>query len=310
MSDNNSGSDRGSAFTGDSSPPQAIAKQPPAFSERWRAILPGISGDIVLAILRLVWWLLLLSYTEEGSYTIRLILTVAWVLAFLWRYVVRRGSSQTEQERLAQLRSKMGLPLPRSQVPVLAAVYVLTTIAVPWWGAAFTGGCAKQEWVDSVWPPRPTLTAPGLPFVLGALLIVLYTAAYPLIEEFSMRGWLLVPLRERIGTHWAVFAIALLFALLHLTPDPREFATIFVVAIGYGYAVVATGSVWTAVAMHFAWNFTNYLLATPTVHPYLSEAFRTALFRCGASRTIVALTSVAFAAVLLAGNHRRFRPTA
>ena len=274
---------------------------------RWRLVLPGISGDLFLAVVRLLWWLLLLSYTEDGPPAIRLILVTAWIAAFLWRYVFRRASNAAEDRKLALVRAKMGLSVPRELWPVLASVYLITTLAVPWWGATFTGGCARSEWVDSVWPAARTISAPGFPLILGALLIVLSTATYPLVEEFSMRGWLLVPLRERIGTHWAIFAIAALFAFLHSTPNPGQVVTIFLVALGYGYAVVATGSLWAAVAMHFAWNFTNYMLAAPMVHPYFRQIFRESIFRCGASRAMVVLTSVAFAVVLLAARQRRLR---
>jgi membrane protease YdiL (CAAX protease family) len=271
---------------------------------RWRVVLPGISGDIFLAILRLLWWLLLLGYAAEGPPMRRLILTAAWIVAFLWRYVFPRRSSPVEETRLPKSTSQIGLSLPSSLMPTLAGVYLLTAVAMPWWGAAFTGGCAEPRSVDLLWPPRPSDTAPGFPFILGALLIVLNTATFPLIEEFSMRGWVLVPLRQRIGAHWAVFVIALFFAFMHFRPSLNDTATIFVVALGYGYAVVATGSIWTAVAMHFAWNFTNYLLAAPTVHGYFREAFGAPVFRCGPSRAIVLLSSVAFAGLLFAARRR------
>jgi membrane protease YdiL (CAAX protease family) len=97
----------------------------------------------------------------------------------------------------------------------------------------------------------------------------------------------------------------MIFALLHLTVSGRQFGTLVLFGLVLGYAAVATGSLWTAFAIHYAWNFTNLLLAAPPVHGYFAEAYRTPLFRCGASWAMVALTLVGFATIF-AFVRRRF----
>lgn len=256
----------------------------------------------MVAFARLLWWLLLLSYAEPEPPAIRLGLITMWIGAFCWRYVFRKSSNPAEQKRLTQWRAKMGLSFSADLVPYVAALCAILMIAVPWSGAAITGGCRAATWFESVSPPRP-LTGSELPFVFGPLLVLFQTATYPLLEEFSMRGWLLVPLRERIGTHWAIFAIAVVFALLHLTPYPSQLVILFLFSILVSYAVIATGSLWTAFAMHYTWNFTLYLLASP-LHRYFGEAFGTSVFRCGPSRVITVVASGAFAAVLIAAHRR------
>jgi membrane protease YdiL (CAAX protease family) len=273
-------------------------------SERWRLIFPGIAGDIVLAIVRLVGWLLLLSYTEVANPKLHLLLVAAWVSGFLWRYALRRGSSQEEQLRLKRERATLGLTITRRMVPFVIALCAITAFAVPWWGAAFTGGCSSGKWVDYVWPIRGPLLPPELPIVFGVLLLLLQTATFPLIEEFSFRGWLFVPIRQRLGTNWAVLLLAIVFAFLHLTFHPGRFATLLLFGMLDGYALVATGSLWTPVATHFVWNLTNTLLGSLPIHSYFGEAFSSQLFRCNESWLMVLLTSVAFAAVVVIAHRR------
>jgi hypothetical protein len=73
-------------------------------------------------------------------------------------------------------------------------------------------------------------------------------------------------------------------------------------AFGYAYAVVFTGTIWSAVAMHFGWNVAHYLLSAPGVHGYFVDAYRSALFRCYPSYLVVAAGALTLILILVAAR--------
>ena len=76
------------------------------------------------------------------------------------------------------------------------------------------------------------------------LLRILQTAVLPaLIEEFAVRGVVMQPLR-RYGDKFALLMSAFVFALMHGNMVQIPFA--FIAGLAIGYAVIATGSMWTA----------------------------------------------------------------
>ncbi|HST06754.1 MAG TPA: hypothetical protein VLJ83_01195, partial [Gemmatimonadaceae bacterium] len=160
---------------------------------------PAISASIVLALARLLGWLAVLAFTDQGPVAVRIILKSLWIAAFFWRYVLRRGPYLVRDLDEPLYASRIFERPPQLLVPYIVALSLLTALSVPWWGAAFTGGCGRAEWVDVVFAPRPTVgELPGAPLVsLGYLLIS--TATFPLAEEFSMRGWFLQPVRSGLG---------------------------------------------------------------------------------------------------------------
>lgn len=100
-------------------------------------------------------------------------------------------------------------------------------------------------------------TSPGQ-FVVCVLVI---SAVGPLVEEFFFRGYLLAWLRQSMATPFAVTLSALAFALVHgfmvLHPGIVGWIStgeIFVAGLVLGFAVVRTGSLWTAYLMHAAYN--------------------------------------------------------
>jgi membrane protease YdiL (CAAX protease family) len=273
---------------------------------------PGISTNILLALVRLFVWIGVLPVTDKGPVAVRILLKALWITAFLWRYVWRKGPYFPEKLDDPLYASRVFKRPPRALVLYILALFFLTAIAVPWWGAAFTGGCGRAEWLDFVYAPRSSLVDPPAGLFLSVVYLLLTIATFPLIEEFSMRGWFLQPMRNRFGTQWAVFTSAFLFAVLHLVRYPRQFVTIFVVALGYGYAVVATGSIWASIAMHYAWNLSSHLLRVPAIHPRFASVYGTGLFRCGMSHAMVVLTATTFALVLMGARSamRRASPPA
>ncbi len=91
---------------------------------------------------------------------------------------------------------------------------------------------------------------PTNPF--GVVLAFVATAVTPaLVEEFAMRGVVLGVLRK-YGDGFAIIISSVVFGLMHGNFAQIPFA--FILGVFFGYAVVKTGSVWTAVIIHFLNN--------------------------------------------------------
>ena len=93
-----------------------------------------------------------------------------------------------------------------------------------------------------------------VPTTWSAVLMYFVSAAVvaPLVEEFAMRGVTQEPLRK-YGDKFAILMTAFVFALMHQNIIQAIFA--FVAGVVIGYFSIATGSVWTAVLIHFGNNF-------------------------------------------------------
>lgn len=74
---------------------------------------------------------------------------------------------------------------------------------------------------------------------------------FPLVEEFGFRLWIQTPLEERVGPLLGVGIVALGFAMLHSAefPVPQ-----FIAGVGFGVALVVTGTIWVPIAMHALQN--------------------------------------------------------
>ena len=95
------------------------------------------------------------------------------------------------------------------------------------------------------------IATPTEPF--GIVLSFVATAITPaLVEEFAMRGVLMGVLRK-YGEGFAVIVSALVFGLMHGNLVQIPFA--FILGLFFGYAVIKTGTIWTAVIIHFINNF-------------------------------------------------------
>lgn len=89
----------------------------------------------------------------------------------------------------------------------------------------------------------------------GIILSFVATAITPaLVEEFAMRGVLLGVLRK-YGDGFAIIVSSLVFGLMHGNLVQIPFA--FLLGLFFGYAVIKTGTIWTAVIIHFINNFVS-----------------------------------------------------
>ena len=93
--------------------------------------------------------------------------------------------------------------------------------------------------------------------VYGIILSFVATAVTPaLVEEFALRGAVMGTLRK-YGEGFAVIISSIFFGLMHRNISQIPFALIL--GLVFGYAVIRTGSIWTAVIIHFLNNFVSAL---------------------------------------------------
>jgi len=76
----------------------------------------------------------------------------------------------------------------------------------------------------------------------------------PIAEEVFMRGALLSVLRRKLPDIAAVIVVSLVFGLMHIQLGIGFAAVITVISAIWGFAVVRTGSIVWAIALHMAYN--------------------------------------------------------
>ena len=87
----------------------------------------------------------------------------------------------------------------------------------------------------------------------GRLAIVIFAVAVaPIVEEFVFRGLIQRELERRKGPMMGIGIAAAIFASVHFLP--WVFPLHFFLGIAFGFAVYATGSIWTGVLLHAANN--------------------------------------------------------
>ena len=101
-------------------------------------------------------------------------------------------------------------------------------------------------------------------YLICALLSVFVQSA---AEELVTRGYMLSALRERYNIRIAIAVNALFFGALHLFNNGITVVSLLeIVCIGIALSLVVHcfGSLWMAIAIHTAWNFTqNFLFGLP-----------------------------------------------
>lgn len=100
--------------------------------------------------------------------------------------------------------------------------------------------------------PVPSDAAGRLMFVLAVAVVP------PLCEEIAVRGTIMQPLR-RYGDVYAIVISSVFFGILHGNLVQAPFA--FIAGLAFGYAVCATGSLWTGILIHFLNNMYSCILA-------------------------------------------------
>lgn len=255
----------------------------------------------------LVLWLMLFGLTEKLPSAYQLVSVIGWIIAFIWLYLLPGRPAQPGETKQATFRN-LGSAIPAGVLPSLALLIIVLMVFEPWWQALFTAGCANPQWGGSLWPRTPLPGSNELPLIGAIALLLCRTAVYPLAEESAMRGWLLMPLTSRLGGTRAVLVTSALFSLLHLQLS-FFLAGYFLLGVLLGCAVLATGSLWSSIALHFAWNFGGALLMhVGSFNNRIVQAFESSWFRCGPSALMVILSfAICLALIRRAGQNRAGR---
>ena len=128
--------------------------------------------------------------------------------------------------------------------------------------------------------------------------LIVYTFLVALIpaicEEIMFRGLILGGL-ARCGKHFAVIISALLFMLMHGSPDQTVHQ--FILGIIFGYIVYFTGNVLITIIIHFFNNF--IVLAINFVYNIISPGASDAGSAAGTSSVIVTIVSVLISAAIV-----------
>lgn len=77
-------------------------------------------------------------------------------------------------------------------------------------------------------------------------------------EELLLRGYIFAVLREAIGWRWTLITTSIAFGLLHVSnPGADAESVVLVMLAGFflGSVLLATGSLYAAVMVHFGWNW-------------------------------------------------------
>ncbi len=111
-----------------------------------------------------------------------------------------------------------------------------------------------------------------IPQSIGEFFLYVFQIAIipAIVEEVAIRGIIMPPLRK-YGDRFAIVMSAVIFALMHSNITQIPFA--FVAGLALGYFSIATGSVWTAVAIHAANNFIAVLSVIAAENAFGSFAF-------------------------------------
>ncbi|MBQ3537545.1 MAG: CPBP family intramembrane metalloprotease [Clostridia bacterium] len=126
--------------------------------------------------------------------------------------------------------------------------------------------------------------------VFESIVLVIGMSCMPaLFEELVFRGIIMQSLRK-YGDWFAIFASALVFALIHGNIAQTPFA--FIAGIALGYISVVSGSLWPSVILHFLNNF------LATINSFLMPALSDEAFYAYSSLSLYGIVFVGFAAFI------------
>jgi hypothetical protein len=94
-----------------------------------------------------------------------------------------------------------------------------------------------------------------------ALLWISFVIFGPAFEETFFRGFLFAGwVRSRLGAIGTVALTSGLFAVLHIQYDLFGIMSVLVMGIALGIMRLKTGSLWSPLLMHFAWNLVGMVM--------------------------------------------------
>ncbi len=160
-------------------------------------------------------------------------------------------------------------PKPKTVLP-----YTLIGVGVCSLGEILTNWFVTALSYIGIDPAMPTFDLPE--GASGVALTLVAVAVLPaLLEEFALRGVVMGLLRP-FGDGFAILLSAIVFALMHGNLVQIPFA--FVVGLSLAFATVKSGSVWTAVLIHFINNARSVLC--DVAQKYLSTSVSDLIYLC------------------------------
>ncbi len=178
-------------------------------------------------------------------------IVVSGIMVVLPFFVVALSMGLKFSTDISFKRSEKGLFLPCLLLGI--AFCLFSSFATAYGGQIFTIFGIELPSADAVYPK-------GL---FGIAVAILSTAFFPaFLEELALRGFVLGVLR-RGGDTFAIVCSAVVFGFMHANFDQIVFA--FLVGLVLGFITVKTGSVWCAIAVHFANNLNSVIIT------YLSD---------------------------------------
>ena len=150
------------------------------------------------------------------------------------------------------------IPLSAPQNKKYAGMLIIIGLALSFVGS-WTSGLI-QTFFQSVFNITFTMDEYDIPTsAIGIFLYCFRSILIPcVVEELAMRGIVLQSLRK-YGDKFAIIATAFVFAMLH--GNLVQMPAAFIAGLGFGYAAIATGSIWTSVAIHFLNNLVSTVLS-------------------------------------------------
>jgi len=171
-----------------------------------------------------------------------LAMMVVVALGVIYIYLLRKGFAD-ERERAAELRL----------VPLRGSTLKWTLIAAP--VLLLFSWSFGEVYIRLVPVPPDALDPYSQIFVnpRGRLMLaVLAVGLAPLLEELFFRGLIQRSLERKWGIAGGILGASALFALVHFMP--WIFPLHFLLGAAFGFAVVATRSIWAGVLLHAANN--------------------------------------------------------
>ena len=121
---------------------------------------------------------------------------------------------------------------------------VIPLVLAAQWAGSFFGDGQSQPLLDfwlgtALWEDR-------------LLVVVMALVVAPVCEEVIFRGYLFQVARRYVGMGWAILAVSLLFAAIHV--HLPAFLGLFVLAVALNLVYVRVGVIWAPIVMHSAFN--------------------------------------------------------
>ncbi|MBO7682951.1 MAG: CPBP family intramembrane metalloprotease [Clostridia bacterium] len=208
------------------------------FLSEWsgKVVLQGVNAGVI-------------PYTHSMQQVIQILYTIITILVpfAVGAFFIKRIQKRDELLLLDRPKSRtLFLEAFGIGCAAIIAANLITSALV-----AFAGGFGVE--FDSYKPESPT----GVSQMLWMLLSNAIVPA--MVEEFALRGVILQSLR-RYGDAFAVFASALIFAMMHGNMTQAPFA--FLLGAVLAMLVIMTGSLWTSMAVHLFNNTYSVLMTT------------------------------------------------